>query len=67
MADFSWKGEPEESDYVVSSMEDAPIQIAAKEMQTLIHHKIIVEKEGGPWGATHYSPSMKCWCKLKSP
>ena len=59
-----WKGEPEEIDYSVSSMERAPILIAAKEMKTLIHHGILVEKEGGPWGATHWSPSMKCWAKL---
>ena len=63
MGDVEWRGEPEESDYVVES--DRPIMIAAKEMQTLIHHKILVEKEGGPWGATHWSPACGCWAMLK--
>ena len=54
----------EEPDYAVSGDEKVPVMVGKKEMERLIDAGVLVPKEGGPWGATHWSSDPECWVML---
>ena len=52
-----------ELDYRLPEDPTEPIEVGQEELLNLIRVGLLVAREGGPWGATHYSNDYERWFK----